>query len=183
MNALATRGASGMLAVCVIVAVAQDGLAQRNCPIVTDQLIAVPRDTPISFRLDVEEAESSVVTVFTFPLGGILRQTGPTQLDYAFIPFLDFNGTTNFKYRVTPPTGCPDSVVLGCVTLASGNAGSIEEQTDTTAEGLVLPPDTSLGDVLALALSGNLCGVGFALPAAGAVAMLTTLAHRRRRRR
>ncbi len=139
------------LVVCTDQAAAQT----RNCPIVADQLVLVDQAGPTAIRLDVANLGDGDVSIFQFPLGGILQQTGPTPLDFVFVPEEDFNGTTDFTYRVTPPFGCPRSVQLGHVTIAGGTATG-------TAAGLAPP----------------VCGIGLFTPA---VMLLTFAAISRRR--
>lgn len=96
--------------------------AQRNCPAVEDTLVIVQPNQPARIRLPVFNADSGEVTVFQFPLGGELVPTGPTKLDYVFIPDSTFNGRTSFTFRVTPPRGCGNGTLLATVTLAGGRA-------------------------------------------------------------
>jgi len=114
---------------------AQDGL----CPNSQNQLVIVSEGQPTAFRLRVNNLGDAQVSIFQFPLRGILEQTGPSPLDYVFLPGANFNGTTSLVYRVSPPFGCPGGEQLGRVTFAGGTA-------EDTAVGLVPEP--------------GLCGVG-----------------------
>lgn len=125
----------------------------RNCPAASDQLVVVNPGEPTVFRLAVDGFDAStsggstsgaIVSVFQYPLGGVLQQSGPTPLDFVFLANPDFNGTTLFTYRLTPPTGCPGGTQFGQVDLVGGFS-------DSTASGLVptVPP--------------RLCGVTFPL--------------------
>ncbi|MBI5763478.1 MAG: hypothetical protein HZA51_08140 [Planctomycetes bacterium] len=160
-------------AVIVCAAMSSIGLAgrvdaqTRNCPTVGSQVIRADSGQSAIFRLNATNAESSAITIFQYPLGGILQQVGPTALDYAFVPGPDFNGTTDFTYRLTPPFGCGDGALLGRVTIVGAPATS-------TAEGLNVDPETGISPVpqegldplttlalLSLINSGSgLCGVG-----------------------
>lgn len=160
----------------------------RNCPTVSSQVIRADSGQTAIFRLRATNAETSAITIFQYPLGGILQQVGPTALDYAFVPGPDFNGTTDFTYRLTPPFGCGDGALLGRVTIVGSPATS-------TAEGLDVDPETGVSPVppddfdplttlalLSLINSGSgLCGVGglpfFLFTGAALVSM-----HSRRRR-
>jgi hypothetical protein len=152
----------------------------RNCPSVSDQVVNVTPGQPVSFRVDVRNPEGSGISIFQYPLGGILEQAGPTGqqsssfalLDFTFIPGAEFRGSTTFTYRLTPPVGCGRGVLLGKVTLVGGPA-------DSTASGLTVDPNTGLSQdptkdqidplsllaILALARSAGafgapLCGLG-----------------------
>ncbi len=150
-------GRSLAVIIATVVVFAGPAFAQtRNCPVVRDQLVVLEPDRPTAFQLNVFDLGDGEVGIFQFPLGGILQQTGPTPLDFVFVPNEDFNGTTEFTYRVTPPFGCPASVELGRVTLAGGTSIG-------TAAGLAQP----------------VCGIGLFTPAA----MLLLFASPRRRRR
>ena len=156
---LAMRQA-GAAVICAII-LTSTAAAQQNCPTQSDQAVIVPPGRPVAFRLLVSDLGQGAVSIFQYPAGGILEQTGPSPLDFIFVPQLDFRGTTVFTYRLTPPSGCPRSVVLGRVTLASGNAGSLAEQNETTASGVVDPPaQPGLFDLIAAGLISSACGVG-----------------------
>jgi hypothetical protein len=114
----------------------------RNCPALSDQVVIISKTQPTSFRLNVFNADDSSISIFQFPLGGILQQSGPTDLDFVFVPMPDFNGTTTFAYRLIPPPGCSVDFPVGYVTLAGGTA-------DGTDAGLNEPPIEEL------------CGEGF----------------------
>lgn len=147
-------------ALCAII-LTSPAAAEPNCPTQSDQAVIVPPGRPVAFRLLINDLGEGTVSIFQYPAGGILEQTGPSPLDFVFVPQIDFRGTTVFTYRLTPPTGCPRSVVLGRVTLAGGNAGSLAEQNETTASGLVDPPaQPGLFDLVAAGLISNACGVG-----------------------
>lgn len=136
---------------------AQDGI----CPDIQDQLVIVTESQPTAFRLDVKNLGDAKVSIFQFPLRGILEQTGPSPLDYAFVPGANFNGTTSLVYRVSPPLSCPGGEMLGRVTFAGGTA-------EGTAIGLV--PETGV------------CGVGaIGLAVAGFAVAVIRRAGRRRR--
>lgn len=93
----------------------------RNCPVATDQLVLVTPGQPAVIHLDVFNAEGSDVSIFQYPLGGSLTPTGPTQLDYVFVPTRYFAGTTTLTYRVSSPFGCQERTQLRTVTLAGGS--------------------------------------------------------------
>ena len=131
---------------CAAPVIAED---YRNCPQAADQLIIVG-PAPVAFRLNVANfSADSTVSIFQYPLGGILEQPGPTDLDFIFVPMADFRGTTTFTYRLTPPRGCGNGTTLRTVTLAGGTA-------ESTASGLVVPEEA--------------CGIGMC--GAGMVSML-----------
>jgi hypothetical protein len=100
--------------------------------------------------------EFTQVTIFQYPLGGVLQQAGPTPLDFVFVPNADFNGTTSFMYRITPPAGCPRGTELRRVDLAGGYS-------DSTAAGLVptVPP--------------HLCGVSISLAVVTSAMMIVMM--------
>ncbi|HKQ46553.1 MAG TPA: hypothetical protein VJZ71_00615 [Phycisphaerae bacterium] len=116
----------------------------RNCPALADQFIIISKTQPTAFRLNVFNLGDSTISIFQFPLGGILQQPGPTPLDFVFVPMPDFGGTTTFAYRLIPPPGCSVDFPVGYVTLAGGTA-------DGTDAGLNDPPVEEL------------CGEGFPL--------------------
>lgn len=158
--------------------------AQPNCPRQTDQLVLVPVGQPVAFSLDVFDLGEGSISIFQYPLGGILQQTGPTE--FVFVPQIDFRGTAEMTYRLTPPAGCPRGVILGKVTLAGGNAGSLREGNATTAAGLVEPPvEPGIFELIAAGLISNACGLGFApmslLTFAGLVTFRQCRRHARRR--
>ena len=153
--------------------------AQQNCPTQSDQAVIVPVGRPVAFRLLVNNLGEGGISIFQYPAGGILEQTGPSPLDFVFVPQLDFRGTTAFTYRLTPPSGCPRNVVLGRVTLAGGNAGSLAEQNETTASGVVDPPaQPGLFDLVAAGLISSACGVG--IVPMGLIACVAMLIGKRR---
>lgn len=132
----------------------------RNCPEAYDQFVGVSGGA-VAFRLHIDNPDDSRISIFQYPLGGILEQTGPTDLDYVFVPSADFRGTTTFTYRLIPPLGCTRSTQLGRVTLAGGPlpGGSI----DTAPSGLVPPPEApATCGVLPLPLFASAGAVGFA---------------------
>lgn len=159
--------------------------AQVNCPRQADQVVIVPHNQPVAFRILVSDLGVGTISVFQYPQGGILEQTGPTPLDFVFVPQLDFRGTTTFTYRLTPPVGCPRGTLLGHVTLAGGNAGSQAEGNATTISGLVQPPEPpSLFEQIARGLAGRVCGLGAAPMSLVTFAFLFgARAHRATRRR
>lgn len=174
-------GAAIIVALCIT----PSALGQINCPTQADQAVIVPQGRPVAFRLRVSDLGDGMVSIFQYPAGGILEQTGPTPLDFVFVPQLDFRGTTTFTYRLTPPSGCPRTVQLGRVTLASGNAGSLDEENATTASGVVdSPVEPDLFDLVAAGLISNTCGGGL-LPFGQlfAIAMLAGKGRSRIRRR
>jgi len=106
----------------------------QRCPEIRDQLVIVEQGQPTAFRLDVRGLGDGDVGVFQFPARGILEQTGPGPLDFVFLPAADFNGTTEFTYRVIQSVDCDRAgVQLGRVTLVGGTAAG-------TAIGLAPPP-------------------------------------------
>jgi hypothetical protein len=125
--------AAGTVVTLASIAPAQE----RNCPRAIDQVIQVCCGQPVTFRLSVINPELAIISIFQYPLGGILTQTGPTKLDYSFVPGPEFPGTTSFTYRLTPPAGCYNGVQLGHVDLVGGPA-------TTTAAGLPVNPDTGV---------------------------------------
>lgn len=161
-HSTARRCAVIAAAAVAFLAAVRNASAEINCPKLADQLVIVPTSGPIAFQLDVFDLGDGTVNIFQYPQGGILEQTGPTPLDFVFVPQSDFRGTTTFTYRLTPPVGCPRSVQLGRVTLAGGTAGSVAEGDATTASGLVEPPpDPTFLEVVGGALIGHVCGLSF----------------------
>jgi len=140
---------------------ASDLAALSACPVAEDDLVIVEADRPAEIHLPVANLGDGDVTIFQHPLGGLLHAAGPSLLDYVFIPDSDFRGSTTLVYRVTPAGECPDSFLLGTVTLAVG-AGATS---------------LDLGGRVSVAL----CGIGFASPLLAA-AMLLGLSRIRRRR-
>ncbi|GJQ27396.1 MAG: hypothetical protein HBSAPP02_24280 [Phycisphaerae bacterium] len=140
----------------------QSAVAQtRNCPEAHDQFVGVSGGA-VAFRLHIDNPDDSRISIFQYPLGGILEQAGPTNLDYVFVPSADFRGTTTFTYRLIPPLGCTRSTQLGRVTLAGGPlpGGSI----DTAPSGLAPPPETpATCGVLPLPLFASAGAMGFAV--------------------
>lgn len=123
----------------------------RNCPTFENQSVIISKGGPTAFRLNVTDLGDGTVSIFQFPLGGILQQPGPTPLDFIFVPMPDFGGTTTFTYRLTPPVGCGHGVQLGKVTLAGGVS-------DGTDYGLNEPPKEDPNQWLI-----DLCGAGLPL--------------------
>ena len=120
-----------MLALCTVAAVTlaspRTSHAQRNCPTVEDTLVVTQPNQPAAIHLPVTNAGDSEVTVFQLPLGGELWPTGPTQLDYVFIPNTDFSGRTTITFRVSPPRGCGNGTLLSTVTLVgSGTTATLD---------------------------------------------------------
>ena len=160
----------------------------RNCPTITDQVVAVQGGRPSLFRLAIQNPEGSSVSIFQYPLGGTLQQDGPTPIDFTFVPGPEFRGTTTLTYRLTPPFGCTHSATLAKVTLVGGPATG-------TASGLEVDPATGISpqsqndntalDLLSLlALThggGGLCGLGLFMPLAFTAATLTLIRSRWRR--
>ncbi len=143
------------LALCATVIVTQYPAADANaqdgiCPDVQDQLVIVVEGQPVAFRLNVKNLGNADVSIFQFPLRGILDQTGPSALDYVFVPGANFNGTTNFVYRISPPLGCGGGELLGRVTFAGGTA-------EGTAVGLI--PEPGLCGVGTVGLAMTCCAV------------------------
>lgn len=139
----------------------------RNCPTVSSQVIRADSGQSAIFRLRATNAETSTITIFQYPLGGILQQVGPTPLDYAFVPGPEFSGTTDFTYRLTPPFGCGDGALLGRVTIVGSPATSTAEGLDVDPETGISPvPEEEFDPLTTLALlsllnsSSGLCGVG-----------------------
>lgn len=141
----------------VFMALSTESFAQgRNCPETADQTVFVSPGQPVAFRLNVQNIGDAQLTIFQYPLGGVLQQSGPSSIDFTFVPQLGFNGTTEMTYRIIPPYDCARSVQLGRVQLVGGF-------TDGTATGLVptLPP--------------TICGLGsFAPLSLCAIALLLT---------
>jgi hypothetical protein len=126
-------------AACMVLILAGPALADaRNCPTIQDQTVAVVAGVPAPIRLNVTNADDSTLSVFQYPLGGILEPAGTSGLDWTFIPGEAFQGSTTFTYRLTPPVGCGNGAMLGRVTLVGGPAQS-------TATGLA-DPVTGLSD-------------------------------------
>lgn len=136
----------------------------RNCPESHDQTIALTPGHPTTFRLDVENGESAQISIFQYPLGGVLQQTGASPLEFVFTPQYGFNGSTEFTYRIIPPYDCNRTVQLGRVQLVGGYS-------DSTAAGLVPTVPHSV------------CGVGSFAPLALSVVMIATAGGRLRRKR
>ncbi len=170
-----------LCAAAIMVGVAHDLRAERNCPRIDDQVVIVHGGNPTAFSLAVSDLGEGTVSIFQHPLGGILQQAGSSPLDFVFVPQLDFNGTTTFTYRLIPPRGCGNGAMLGTVTIVGGYAGIAEEHTDTTAEGLVPPPERNPLASLLHAFGGGACGVG--MTAMPILAVATMIASGRRARR
>lgn len=135
----------------------------RNCPESHDQTIALTPGHPTTFSLDVENGETAQISIFQYPLGGVLQQTGASPLEFVFTPQYGFNGSTEFTYRIIPPYDCNRTVQLGRVQLVGGYA-------DSTAAGLVpTVPHT-------------VCGVGSFAPLTLSVLTIATAGGRRRRK-
>jgi hypothetical protein len=145
-----------------------DTFAQtRNCPTVSNQVVRMDSGRSAIFRLAATNAETSTVSVFQYPLGGILEQVGPTALDYAFVPGPEFKGTTEFTYRLSPPFGCGDGSLLGKVSFIGAPATSTASGLDVDPETGISPIKTDELDPLALLGllslangSSGLCGLG-----------------------
>lgn len=110
------------------------------CPVLEDQLVIVEEGRPIGFRLQVDGLGDGDIGIFQYPERGILEQAGSSPLDFVFVPASNFNGTTEFTYRVIPPASCRRAGVLfGHVTIAGG---------------------TAAGTAIGLAPPAGLCGIG-----------------------
>ncbi len=162
----------------------------RNCPTVSNQVVRMDSGRSAIFRLAATNADTSTVSVFQYPLGGILEQVGPTPLDYAFIPGPEFRGTTEFSYRLTPPYGCGDGALLGKVSFVGAPATSTAEGLDVDPETGISPINTNDLDPLALLGllslvngSSGLCGLGGLPFFLFTGAALVTIQSRRRRTR
>lgn len=123
----------------------------RNCPKLANQSVIISKTEPTAFQLNVTDLGRGTISIFQFPLGGILEQPGPTPLDFIFVPNPDFGGTTTFTYRLTPPDGCARGLQMGKVTLAGGVS-------DGTDYGLNEPPKPQPHNWLL-----DLCGAGLPL--------------------
>ncbi len=139
----------------------------RNCPKLVDQSVIISKTGPTEFRLRVFDLGDGTISIFQYPLGGILEQPGPTPLDFVFVPTPDFGGTTTFTYRLTPPFGCDHGVQMGKVTLAGGLS-------DGTDSGLNDPPKDESNWLL------DLCGAGLPLLLPFTVLSMIATAHRAR---
>ena len=138
---------AALFAAALTIDIPSRGIAQaRNCPTSADQIVTVAAGHPTTFRLNVTDLGNGRITIFQYPLGGVLQQTGATPLDFVFTPQFGFNGSTEFTYRIQPPFDCPGSVQLGRVTLVGGFA-------DSTAVGLVPT------------VAPTVCGIGLFAPA------------------
>lgn len=146
------------LGLCAALAAAPAFAQSYDCPEVVDQYVAVQPGSPSSFSLEGRNLSGCEIGVFQYPLGGDLVQTGPSQLDWVFIPHDDFTGVTMFTYRVTPPDSCSTAFALGKVTFAGGSTGRL---TPPREEG---------------------CGTGFLFPSLGAMIGLVPFVGRTRRR-
>lgn len=122
-----------------------------NCPKLANQSVIISKSGPTAFQLNVTDLGRGTISIFQFPLGGILQQPGPTPLDFVFVPNPDFGGTTTFTYRLTPPVGCDRGMQMGKVTLAGGVS-------DGTDFGLNEPPKEDPNQWLL-----DLCGTGLQL--------------------
>ena len=104
----------------VFAAARPDRALARNCPAVSDALVVVAPNGPTSFSLPVTNGENADVTVFQFPLGGQVLHTGPSEIDYVFIPDASFDGRATLRFRVTTDNDCGGGTMVGAVTLAGG---------------------------------------------------------------
>lgn len=150
MGAPHTYGAMvlGALVAAMHVGAATARAQVRLCPQLEDQRVLVEEGRPTAFRVRVTGLGDGDISIFQFPLRGILQQAGPTPLDFVFVPAAGFNGTTEFAYRVIPPADCDQTnVLIGRVTLAGGTAPG-------TAVGLAPPPGLCGIGPLGLALLG-----------------------------
>lgn len=161
-------------------AMAQNDTLPRNCPLVRDQTVLVPPGVTVGFHIFVVNPAGATISPYQYPAGGILQQTGP--FDFVFVPRADFNGTTTFTYRLNPPFSCPQGLLLGTVHLAGGNAGNAVAGTDTTATGLIEPPEPDPFAEVVTALAGG-CGAGFVPFAMTGFALIVTKTRLQRRPR
>ena len=140
------RTAIGLcFALCAVSAAAPASAQSYDCPEVVDQYVSVVPGTPSAFALAGRNLSRCEISIFQYPLGGDLVQTGPSELDWVFIPHDDFTGVTTFKFRVTPPDSCRSAFAIGKVTFAGGSTGRL---TPPVEEG---------------------CGAGFLFPSMGAM--------------
>src|ERR1041385_5746614 len=86
------------IAICTAPEVRAD--EPRNCPIIRDQVINVEVGHATIFQLTIQNPEGSRVSIYQYPLGGALQQSGPTPLDFVFLPGKEFNGFSVFTYRL-----------------------------------------------------------------------------------
>lgn len=94
----------------------------RNCPILQDAGFVVDPITPTPIRLPVVNAENAEVSIFQYPSGGDVVYSGPTKLDYLFVPDASFDGRATVRFRVTPRDDCNGATLIGSIELLSGLA-------------------------------------------------------------
>lgn len=123
-STLHARALSLCAAVVVVwAASAEAQFYQPTCPTVTNQTVSVASDEATTIELDVENLGSGRVSIFQYPYGGDVEQSGSDPLVFTFIPDDGFSGTTTFMYRVTPESGCRQGAFLGTVTLVGPTTG------------------------------------------------------------
>ncbi|MFH1418103.1 MAG: hypothetical protein ABII12_07470 [Planctomycetota bacterium] len=145
-----THAVAALLVCAAVVAALPRTAAAQNCPTVYDQVVVVSTGQPATFTLQGSFLEESEITVFQYPLGGIIEQTGERSTDFVFVPYEDFSGMTTFTYRVTPPSHCSENVLLGTVTLVGGTAERQPPPIDPGLCGLgLLPPLALTGCLIA----------------------------------
>jgi len=98
------------------------GAVGRNCPTLQDRAYIVDRIAPTPFQLPVFNAENADVSIYQYPIGGDIVQTGPSQLDYVFVPDASFDGRATVRFRITPKNDCDGSTNVGSIELLSGVA-------------------------------------------------------------
>jgi len=135
---------------------------RRNCPVARDQLVQLFPGQSAAIRLDVVNLGEGTIALFQFPFGGTLVPTGPTPLDFVFIPDENFTGQASFTYRVIPSFLCSrGEIIMGRVTIAGGQVEplpDIEDDDIDLLEELVGLGSPGLG-------ADSLCGTGlFGLP-------------------
>jgi len=96
---------------------------EPTCPTVTNQTVSVAADRTTTIELNIENLGGGRVSIFQYPYGGDLEQSGSDPIEFIFIPDDGFSGTTTFMYRVTPESGCRKGALLGTVTLVGPTTG------------------------------------------------------------
>ena len=160
-----------LLTIAIFTAPAVRADETRNCPFISDQVINVEVGHATIFQLTIQNPVGSTISIYQYPLGGALQQSGPTPLDFVFLPGKEFNGFSVFTYRIQPPFGCPEDRTLGKVSFMGGQAAG-------TTTGITIDPNTGVAPVNPLA---ELCGLGMTplFMSAGAAWMIVLCSRRR----
>lgn len=156
------------------------GAQTRNCPIQKDQTVTVPSGGVAHFKLDVTNADDARISIFQYPLDGILEQSTGSPLEFTFISQPEFNGSSVFTYRLDPPPGCENGTVLGKVTLVGGSALGTASGIQQEVKHEPTPLETFVTTFIA-ASKANPCGLGAVLPLTLTGALLFVAQRTRRR--